>query len=622
MVSRLRAMSAGEIAHRLAGRVICLGEAARWRLRTARIDWPLYREARHASLDTAPLGLVTDGRHPIDTGHAIRLPGGFSYAEYSTDWHAGFQTAAQWPLQWAYSLDIRHRDDIGDARTNWELNRHGQFVLMAKAFYLTADSAHLARLAEESESWCRRNPFLHGIAWVSPMETAIRCINWLYAAAFLQAADPAGHAVAIGELIRRFTVGAANMAAYLRRHSSHGSSANNHLLVEMTAILLAGSCLGQRSWVTEALSTLERELPRQFTADGVNRESSLHYHAFATEAYLLAAHCLTASWRELPDGWADALERMARFIVDSRVAPGVYCAFGDDDEGHILCLTSRPGDYYAYIAQFAALATGRHIDSLEPLAPTLTWLYAPWHIDATRALPPAIAAGSHTYAEGGYSLLRRGSVTVGIDHAPLGFGTIAAHAHADALSVQIFADGRPLLTDPGTYIYNIERAERDRLRSTAMHNTVLTDNTEQSEILGPFLWGRRAHTRLIDHGADYVEAAVTGLSGVEHRRRVSLGDDGTVRIADTFDRPCDWTATFIAAPGLKPSAAGGGAVELCPGVTLTHTAGTARLEDTEVSPAYGIKARATAVRVSGHGLRADFTVNINTHTITPAKSWT
>ena len=607
-------MSAGEIARRVAERGICLAEAVRWRLSLRPVDVPLYRAARRPQFDPAPLGLVTDGRHTIDTSHSIHIPGGYDYTEYSTDWHAGFQTPAQWPQVWAYSLDIRDRDDIGDARTNWELNRLGQFALMAKAFYLTGDSRHLERLRAEMDSWTSRNPFLHGIAWVSPMESALRCINWLYAAGFLHAADPAGHPDMVGALTHRLVTGAANMAAYLRHHTSQGSSANNHLLVEQAAIALAGACLGRPRWTRAAVRSLSRELPRQFSADGVNRESSLHYHAFAAEAYLLTAHSLASTGQPLPPGWSVALERMAGFVARSRVADGRYISFGDDDEGHILRFTAGDEDYYNYITQFTSLLTGHRIGPMEPLSPTLTWLFTPTHIDDVSGSAEGAVdiRGSHTYAEGGYSILRRGSITVGVDHAPLGFGTIAAHAHADALSVQVYVGGEPLLIDPGTYIYNVDRDERDRLRSAAMHNTVVTDGIAQAEMLGTFLWGRRYTIQLTDHGEHFVEAAVTPPGGVTHRRRVSLEADGTLRIADSFSRTCGWTATFIAAEGLTPALPAHGTVTLRQGATLTYSDGEASLEPVDISPAYGTKSSAVAVRISGHGSRAEFTLKTNT----------
>ncbi len=43
------------------------------------------------------------------------------------------------------------------------------------------------------------------------------------------------------------------------------------------------------------------------------------------------------------------------------------------------------------------------------------------------------------------------------DAAPLGFLSIAAHGHADALSFILHVDGSPILVDPGTFMYHTHK---------------------------------------------------------------------------------------------------------------------------------------------------------------------
>jgi uncharacterized heparinase superfamily protein len=83
-----------------------------------------------------------------------------------------------------------------------------------------------------------------------------------------------------------------------------------------------------------------------------------------------------------------------------------------------------------------------------------------------------------------------------LDAGPLGLGSLAAHGHADALSLWASLDGKPLLIDAGTYAYHEDPAWRDHFRSTPAHNTLTLDGKNQSEIHGPFLWGRKAQLAL------------------------------------------------------------------------------------------------------------------------------
>jgi hypothetical protein len=109
------------------------------------------------------------------------------------------------------------------------------------------------------------------------------------------------------------------------------------------------------------------------------------------------------------------------------------------------------------------------------------------------------------------------------------------HAHADALSVVLFAGGREILADPGTFVYNGAPEWRKYFRSTRAHNTVVIDDCDQAEMSGTFRWKRKISTRATYHldrtvtGHDgrisYVEAEHGGYGrlpqgGVIHRRRV------------------------------------------------------------------------------------------------------
>jgi hypothetical protein len=84
-----------------------------------------------------------------------------------------------------------------------------------------------------------------------------------------------------------------------------------------------------------------------------------------------------------------------------------------------------------------------------------------------------------------------------VDCGPLGYLGIAAHGHADALSVLLQIDGKPVLVDSGTHAYWRDRRWRDYFRGTSAHNTVRVDGLDQSSGGGRFLWLRKARARVI-----------------------------------------------------------------------------------------------------------------------------
>jgi uncharacterized heparinase superfamily protein len=116
---------------------------------------------------------------------------------------------------------------------------------------------------------------------------------------------------------------------------------------------------------------------------------------------------------------------------------------------------------------------------------------------------PLRFTGSRAFAHSGYYLLgdrfeTPEEVRMVVDAGPLGYLSIAAHGHADALSLVLSVGGEEVLIDPGTYAYHTAPEWRRYFRSTRAHNTLLIDDLDQSEQSGNFMWSRHAYARCID----------------------------------------------------------------------------------------------------------------------------
>jgi uncharacterized heparinase superfamily protein len=84
-----------------------------------------------------------------------------------------------------------------------------------------------------------------------------------------------------------------------------------------------------------------------------------------------------------------------------------------------------------------------------------------------------------------------------VDAAPLGYLSIAAHGHADALAFVLSVGGHALLIDPGTYAYHTQERWRDYFKGTSAHNTVRVDGVDQSVSGGKFMWLKHAKARCL-----------------------------------------------------------------------------------------------------------------------------
>ena len=607
LIRRLQAMSIPEIIWRLNQKAVHRKEQRRFGDLEVSVTSGVFEQEKSAlRLDDKRMYLNMD--HPeCSLRTDIPLPGNFHYPAYKRRWHAGFQTNRTWPVEFSYSLAYKQRDDIGDARTNWELNRHFQFALLAKNYAASHDRKYLDEFTELFGDWNEKNPFLWGISWTSVMEIAIRCSNWCYSYCFLKAAD------APAELLDRLQNGVLNMTGYIIRHYSRYSSANNHLIVEAYAIGQTGILCGCQPWIRLAVDILTRELSRQNYSDGVNKELSLHYQSFYMEAMGLMMRLLIKNGYAVPDSWRSMLEKMCAYVADCMGEYGESIVFGDDDEGKILDLQGGIENHYQYTLGLLSIMLDRQYTDLSKLnCENLNWLFDGEELKAAQKKPryqPPLCA---CYQEGGNTILRSRDrkILIGIDHAALGFGKIAAHGHADALSFQMFVEGQPVFVDPGTYLYHCDLSSRNAFRKTENHNTVTVEGRDQSEMLGAFLWGKRAACRLISYENTNEKTVLVaehdGYRPVIHRRTFEFDKDRELCVTDELSAVCGYTLTVM----LSPDAAAEiekNTVLISAGVCSCQIEFQSKddfdicVQDAMFSRRYGVRESTKAVSVRSHG---------------------
>lgn len=480
------------------------------------------------------------------------------------DWLRDPVTGAQWPLvHWA-ALDYRHLHELGDPRCVWELNRCHHLVTMGRAFAVTRDAKYGRAVWDAIGSWIAANPPHFGINWASPLETAIRLISWAMALDLVGAEG--GDEGRAADLAASVWLQARHVSDNL---SVYASSRNNHLIGEAAGLCVAGTKFarldGAASWRAGGARLVEREVLAQVAPDGVPREQAFHYGAFVLEFCLASA----AGGPGPSGALADRIGRLAEFLVSASGAAGSLPAIGDADGGRAYELSDRPERQARRAASCGSFLAGLPPpEGFDPSdAEPGIWLFGADAVErwASGARSEGVRS-SRAFGEGGYFVPRgRGQHGV-IDCGPLGYRSIAAHGHADCLSLAVCLDGEWVIADPGTFCYHRERAWRDHFRSTAAHSTVTVDGEDQSRMLGPFLWGRRATARAVRWAShprfDFFEGTQDGYArrGVIHRRRVLFSRSGYWIVLDDLDGAGRHDASAVFQFG-TPARAAGRAVE-------------------------------------------------------------
>jgi hypothetical protein len=538
---RLRAMGAGEILHRARNALREHLAPPAWELWTPLEagqhlfatyggaplpDLYSARLARPGALDGADARVLDAGRRLLEGrwslfGHEVRL-------DDPPDWNRNYRTGAAWPDLSARKVHHRRADIAGGVKWTWELGRLTTLPTMALAARRSDDDALAARCERWLADWNETNPLGHGVHYTSGIEMAVRVLTTQWTLALL------------GERFAPQTVRAtrglmAQQALYCRDHLSIGSSANNHLISEYAAMTVMGALHtlhGENKVLERGLAGLEREALAQLHEDGVPGEQAFGYLPFIWELLLLPFIAAEVTGHRVDPRVRERLAATLSFARDMRLPNGRLPSIGDEDDARVL-LAELDAPRLDLVGGALAAWLGGGAAGLDDSACELALLLTGRRAGA--ATPPR--QGTMRFPHGGYSAWRHGDQLVTFDHGPLGYGTLAAHGHADALAITVHAGEVPLIADPGTFAYQDDLAARDRCRSTPVHATVHFGGRSQSEMLGPFLWGRRARVDGITHeDAARVRATCTWWTGERHTRALRV-DPGRIEITDRVQGP-------------------------------------------------------------------------------------
>jgi len=459
-------------------------------------------------------------------------------------WNRDHKRGQDTPMIFSPALDYRDVEVAGDCKFVWEPNRHHQLVVLGRAYRAGGDVRFARAVAEQLDSWLRQNPFGLGMNWRSGLELGIRLINWVWAVDLIRESGAISD-----DLYQRLLDCVSRHVWEINRKYSRGSSVGNHLVGEAAGVFVATSYFTnlkhasrwrQRSW-----QILNEQILNQTYPDGGLREQTTGYHFFVLQFFAITGVVARATGREFPESYWSRLEKMFEFLAALSGGGDRVPAFGDRDDGYVLDLGPNPHSIREWLAVGAALFGRSDSKALAGgQAESIEWLLGEPGRETFAAVPDLRnrALASRALQDSGYYLLQCGEpgsadrISVTFDCGPLGLEPLAGHGHADALSFTVRAFGTDLLVDPGTYDYFSYPKWREYFRSTRAHNTLVVDGRNQSEMLGLFLWGRKAKARCLRWEPSDVGARVTAEHAgytclkdpVIHRRTLEL--DGSERM--------------------------------------------------------------------------------------------
>ena len=419
------------------------------------------------------------------------------------------------------------------------ISRQDFLVPLVQQVLLSGDPAVREKIRELFTYWTENFDLSKLRKRDTPIDTAIRLINWMWVLSFDVLKLDRQNAARLLQII------------YLQLEfvSAWRSAGGNHLVLEALAHYVVGSAFAvsrqARRWRQWSRRTLLAELHKQTSEDGVHTEQSMFYHQAVSTHFLKFLLTAEAGGDPVPESYRARFGRMLEYIHVTMKIGLTHPVLGD---GEPLVTNDREHWEAKALLPARSVLYGRPLYSkfAASINDSLVWLLG---VRRESVLVTDEIPVSTVFEKTGLAVLRSGEAYAFFDAAPFSDPEFPHHGHADALSVEIGAGRADLFVDPGGYGYYNDEYRRF-FRSTAAHNTVVLDGKDQSELSGVLGYGRLANAKLerysLTSELDYVAGSHSGYSPAKHLRELFLrkGPNPYVLIVDYLQGAGRHTATI------------------------------------------------------------------------------
>lgn len=448
------------------------------------------------------------------------------------------------------SIDWRKDWEFADKSALWNYNLHYfEYLLpLVKAWKDTGDKKYLDKTEDIINGWIDANPVGKSPAWAS-YTIALRIVAWLSYYGYVEKE--------LGEEFNvKFLLSLHTQYDFLSKHLEK-DILGNHYFEDLKSLLLASLFFKDEAVYERVLKDFKAECKEEILPDGMHFELSPMYHKIIFEGMLRAAIALREAGKQNTE-----LEAYLQSMLDVS-----YSFEGGLDR---VPLFNDGGNNVAKSLDALVKAADKHFG----LTPNL------------KAQMPD--SGFYIYEKD----IDGQKWKLVVDAGQPGPKYIPGHAHCDAMSFELFRDGKPVVVNCGTYAYQCK--ERDFFRSTAAHNTVMVDGVEQSQCWGAFRLAKRSSVRVISVDENGIFMEMADQKGQIIKRQITFID--SLIITDKGDGKIDSYLHFIAAPEERDGDL------LCDGMKIQYDDNaTVDIENQPYAEDYGEKKDITAVRLTGNG---------------------
>jgi hypothetical protein len=422
----------------------------------------------------------------------------FNYLSNDIDWHRDIFSGESFPVIFSKKLNIRINPKVS-AKNVWEINRLQFLPHLVLNYRTSGREYYLTKFVNILTSWIDQNPYLQGINWYSNIEVNIRLISWFFCWQILDIENLVTENKQFKDFVEtKWVPTIYQHCFYSYNNPSRFSSANNHLISEYAGLFMTSSLWKfkeSEKWLQYAGKGLEEEIKLQHSS-GINKEEAAEYIQFITDFFLLSFIIGEKTNRPFSVEYRKHLNEIFNYIFNLLDCESNFPKYGDEDDGKCINLTNDDN-----FNNFKSLLTSGSIIFKDQIFKSKSngfdlknnILFGEAGKLVYESIPDIFPIeNSKFFKDEGHFIFRKheknNEIYLHFDAAPLGYLSIAAHGHADALSFILHVDGQPVFIDPGTYTYHTEPEWRRYFVGTLAHNTIRINKKNQAINAGPTLW--------------------------------------------------------------------------------------------------------------------------------------
>nr|WP_321399887.1 alginate lyase family protein [uncultured Desulfobacter sp.] len=447
-------------------------------------------------------------------GGQVNLLGMTMHIPQAQGWHIDPESGVSWPFLF-YKDVLKHGAVTGkDVKYVWEINRHQYLIPLAKAYFLTGKEAYAKKIFTIIVDWINANPYNQGVNWTSSLEHAVRLFSWIWALNLCRTSPE------YVKKISKIKHSVFEQATDIFNHLSHYSSPYNHLIGEAAALFLAGSQFpglkNAQTWKKTGWGILDRTVEDQFHCDGMTVEQAFFYHHFTLGFYVTCILIRRMNKEPVPNR---IMERIKSAMDVSRyihMPDNTVPMRGDIDNARSICFSNRHSWDFSFFQDLAVvLFKGSGFKKRRQVIPEeLLWLldeqdmntYLDFHNEPDLS-ETALPSPEKIFKKSGYAIIKdswnSSSNFLCFDFGPIAHGLShksipsAAHGHADVLSIDLCAFGKPFLVDGGFNTYFGDLHWHKFFRMEEAHNTFMIQGLRQAQYVDRLTWQKAVSPELL-----------------------------------------------------------------------------------------------------------------------------